>query len=127
CIPISPRNVADRRAPLRRREYWGRYLVKKRLKNMMVRPVNENHFDRRFPKGFGRSQTTETAADDHYSRRLRRLLIRTIDRIEISIVHQSLSQASETRNLRESWFFSQTAMIRSAANGCSHVNCRPSL
>src|SRR5690242_3996922 len=54
---------------------------------MMVRPINENDFDRRFPKGFGRSQTTKTAADDHYSRCLRRLLIRTIDRIEISIVH----------------------------------------
>jgi len=49
---------------------------------MMVRPVNENDFDRRFPKGFSRSQTTKTAADDHHSRRLRRLLIRTIDRIE---------------------------------------------
>src|SRR5438552_10700815 len=83
---------------------------------MMVRSVNENDFDRRFPKGFGRSQTTKTAADDHYPRCLRRLLIRTIDRIEISIVHPSLSQAFERRNFRESWFFSQTAMVRSAAN-----------
>src|SRR3954447_18908496 len=54
---------------------------------MMVRSVNENDFDRRFPKGFGRSQTTKTAADDHYPRCLRDLLIRAIDRIEISIVH----------------------------------------
>src|SRR5437868_8920202 len=83
---------------------------------MMVRSVNENDFDRRFPKGFGRSQTTKTAANDHYPRRLRRLLIRTIDRIEISIVHPLFSQAFEPRNFRESWFFSQTAMVRSAAN-----------
>ena len=68
----------------------------------MVRSVNENDFDRRFPKGFGRSQTTKTAADDHYPRRLRRLLIRTIDRIEIRIVHPSLSQATKARNFRES-------------------------
>jgi hypothetical protein len=54
---------------------------------MVVRPINENDFDRRFPKGFGRSQTTKTAADDHYPRCPRRLLIRTIDRIEIGIVH----------------------------------------
>src|SRR5436309_9211078 len=54
---------------------------------MMVRSVNENDLDRRFAKGFGRSQTTKTAADDHYPRCLRRLLIRTIDRIEISILH----------------------------------------
>jgi hypothetical protein len=74
----------------------------------MVRPVNEKDFDRRFPKGFGGSQTTKTAADDHYARCLRRLLIRTIDRIEISIVHAFLSQAFDTRNFRESWFFSRT-------------------
>src|SRR6266478_4415433 len=54
---------------------------------MMVRPIYENDFDRRFPERFGRSQTTKTAADDHYPRCLRRLLIRTIDRIEINIVH----------------------------------------
>jgi hypothetical protein len=62
---------------------------------MMVRPINENDFDRRFSKGFGRSQTTKTAADDHYPRCLQRLLVRAIDRIEISIVHPSLSQASK--------------------------------
>jgi hypothetical protein len=61
----------------------------------MVRSIDENDFDRRFPKGFGRSQTTETATDDHHSRRLRRLLIRTIDRIEIRIVHPLFSQASK--------------------------------
>src|SRR4029077_1547481 len=53
----------------------------------MVRSIDENDFDRRFPKGFGRSQTTKTAADDHYSRCLRLLPIRIIDRIEISICH----------------------------------------
>jgi len=68
----------------------------------MVRPVYENDFDRRFPERFGRSQTTKPATDDHHSRRLRRLLIRTIDRIEISIVHSSVSQAFEVRNFRES-------------------------
>src|SRR5713101_3242515 len=82
----------------------------------MVGPVDQDDFGRRVPKGFGRSQTTKTAADDHYPRCLRRLLNRTIDRIEISIVHPSLSQASKARNFRESWFFSQTAMVRSAAN-----------
>src|SRR5437762_14369917 len=57
---------------------------------MMVRPIDENDFDRRFPKGFGRSQTTKTAADDHDPRCLRPLLIRAIDRIEISFVHPFL-------------------------------------
>jgi hypothetical protein len=37
---------------------------------MMVRPIDENDFDRRFPKGFGRSQTTKTAADDDHPRRV---------------------------------------------------------
>jgi hypothetical protein len=80
----------------------------------MVRSIDENDFDRRFPKGFGRSQTAKTSADNHHPRCLRRLPIRTIDRIEISIVHSSVSQAFEVRNFRESWLFSQTAMVRSA-------------
>src|SRR5205823_14554106 len=63
--------------------------------------------------------------DDHYTRCLRLSLIRTIDRIEISIVHQSLSQAFEARNLRESWFFLQTAMVRSAANRRPPLSSEP--
>jgi len=38
---------------------------------MMVRSVNENDFDRRFPKGLGRSQTTKTAANDDNPRPVR--------------------------------------------------------
>jgi hypothetical protein len=60
----------------------------------MVRSIDENDFDRRFPKRFGRSQTTEAAANDHYARPFRLLPIRTIDRIEIRIVHSLFSQAS---------------------------------
>ena len=37
---------------------------------MMVRSIDENDFDRRFPKRFGRSQTTKTAANDDYPRRV---------------------------------------------------------
>src|SRR5882724_2479786 len=91
---LLPQNSADWRTHLGWREHRGRYLIKKRLKHVMVRSVNENDFDRRFAKGFGRSQTTKTAADDHYARCLRPLPIRTVDRIEISIVHPSLSQPS---------------------------------
>jgi hypothetical protein len=61
----------------------------------MVRSIDEDDFDRRFPKRFGRSQTTKTTANDHHPRPFRLLPIRTIDRIEISIVHPSLSQASK--------------------------------
>src|SRR2546430_12065220 len=104
CIFMSSQYFADWRTHLRWSEYRGRYLVKKRLKNMMVRSINENDFDRRFPKGFGRSQTTKTAADDHYPRCLRRLLIRTIDRIQISIVHLFIPQAFDSRHFRESFF-----------------------
>jgi hypothetical protein len=67
----------------------------------MVRPINENDFDRRFAKGFGRSQTTKTAANNHHSRRLRLPALGAIDRIEISIVHSFLSQAFESRNFRK--------------------------
>jgi hypothetical protein len=59
----------------------------------MVRSIDQNDFDRRFAKRFGRSQPTKPAANDYYPRCLRRLLTRAIDRIEITIVHPSLSQA----------------------------------
>src|SRR4051812_12760398 len=71
---------------------------------MMVRPVNENDFDRRFPKDLRRRQTAEAPANNHDPRRLRVPPVRTIDRIETSSVHPSLSQASEARNFRESSF-----------------------
>src|SRR6266446_6094427 len=103
---VLPQNSADWRTHLGWREHRRRHLIEEWLKHVMVCPINKNDLDRRFAKSFGRGQTTKTAADDHYARRLRRPLIRAIDRIEISIVHQSLSQASEARNLRESWFFS---------------------
>src|SRR5437867_3629780 len=88
---LLPQNSADWRTHLGWREHRRRYLIEEWLKHVMVCPINQNDLDRRFAKGFGRSQTAEAAADDHYARRLRFPLIRAIDRIEISIVHQSLS------------------------------------
>src|SRR5215469_15806086 len=70
CISISSQYVADWRTHLRRREHCGRYLIKQRLKNMMVRPIYQSDFERRFPEGLGRSQTAKTAAHDHYARRV---------------------------------------------------------
>jgi len=96
-ILVSSQYLAEWRTHLRRREDCGRYLIRSGAKTEWVRSIDENDFDRRFPKGFGRSQTTETAANNHHPRCLRLPLIRTIDRIEISIVHPSLSQASGGR------------------------------
>src|SRR5437588_7657405 len=90
---------------------------------MMVRSVNKNDFDRRFSKSFCRSQTTKTATDDHYPRCLRLPRIRAIDRIEINIVHLSLSQAFEVRNLRESWVFSPA--VGQVSGTCLAPRARP--
>src|SRR6266568_3234333 len=103
---VLPQNSADWRTHLGWREHRRRHLIEEWLKYVMVRSIDENDFYRRFPKDFGRSQTTKTAANDHHSRCLCRPLIRIIDRIEISICHISLSQASKTGNFRESWLFS---------------------
>src|SRR5947209_17537160 len=67
---VLPQNSADWRTHLGWREHRRRYLIEEWLKHVMVCPINENDFDRRFPKGFGRSQTTKTAADDDYPRRV---------------------------------------------------------
>src|SRR6266568_8543714 len=102
---VLPQNSADWRTHLGWREHRRRHLIEEWLKYVMVCPINKNDLDRRFAKGFCRSQTTKTAADDHYARRLRPRLIRAISRIEIRIVHPLFSQAFEPRNFREFWAF----------------------
>src|SRR3954467_9638423 len=82
---VLPQNSADWRTHLGWREHRRRYLIKQRLKHVMVCPINKNDLDRRFAKSFGRSQTAETAAYDYYTRCVGVPLIRTIDRIEIGI------------------------------------------
>src|SRR5205823_13348916 len=105
-VLVRPQNSADWRTHLGWREHRRRHLIEEWLKYVMVCPINQNDLCRRFSKSFCRSQTAEASPDNHHSRRLRLPLIRTIDRIEISIVHLSVSQAFEVWNLRESQFFS---------------------
>jgi hypothetical protein len=69
-IFVSSQYFAEWRTHLRRREDRGRYLIKERRKNRMVRSIDKNDFGRRFPKRFGRSQTTKTAANDDYPGRV---------------------------------------------------------
>src|SRR6266496_5971379 len=104
-VLLLPQNSADRRTDLRRRKHRRRHLIEECLKYVMVCPVNKNDMDRRLAKGFCRSQTAKTAANDYYARRLRPRLIRAISRIEIRIVHPLFSQAFELRNFREFWAF----------------------
>src|SRR6266516_6120808 len=65
---VLPQDSADWRTHLGWREHRRRHLIEEWLKNMMVHSVNENDFDRRFPKGFGRSQTTDASPNNHHSR-----------------------------------------------------------
>src|SRR5207244_8049089 len=75
------------------------YLIQQRLKNMMVCPINENDFDRRFSKSFGRGETTKTATDDHYAWPFRLLPIRTINRIEIRRSEEHTSELQSPDHL----------------------------
>src|SRR5436190_21900006 len=113
---VLPQNSTDWRTHLGWREHRRRHLIEEWLKHVMVCPINKNDLGRRFAKRFSRSQTTKTAAHDYYARCLRRLLIRTIDRIEISIVHHPFLKLLSAEILENLGFFSQTAMVRSAAN-----------
>jgi hypothetical protein len=90
-IFVSSQYFPDWRTHLRRGEDRGRYLIKERLKNMMVRPIDKNDFDRRFPKGFCRSQPAEAPADNHYARDVRIPGVGFIYRDDIGVPHCSVS------------------------------------
>src|SRR5215472_6881911 len=65
-VLLFSQNSADWGADLGRGKHRRRYLIKKRLKQMMIGPINESDMDRRLAKGFCRSQAAKPAADDHY-------------------------------------------------------------
>jgi hypothetical protein len=53
----------------------------------MVRPINEDDFDRRLPKGFCRSQAAEAPANNHHPRYVRVPGVSFIYRDSIGVRH----------------------------------------
>ena len=56
---------AHRRGNVRRGKGRGRDLIKERLKQMIIRPVDHRHPDRFAREFFGRLETAESGADNH--------------------------------------------------------------
>src|SRR5215831_20345565 len=67
CVLLFPQYSPNRRAHLPGSEHRCRHLIKQRLKQMMIRPINKNDLDGGLSKGFRRGQAAEPAADDHYA------------------------------------------------------------
>src|SRR5580658_2577070 len=67
-VLLLPENVSDRRAYLTRRQHRCRYLIEQRLKQVMIRPVNQNDLRRSFLEGFSGGQSAKTPTDDHDTR-----------------------------------------------------------
>ena len=66
-VLLALQDVAGRRRDLSCREDAGGDLVEQRLEEMVVRPVDERHLDRRVAEEPGREETAEAGADDHDS------------------------------------------------------------
>ena len=63
-IPLLAEDVANRRSDLPRREFRRRDLIEQRLKEMVIRAVDQNHIGRCTTQGLGGREAAEAAADD---------------------------------------------------------------
>src|ERR1700686_1119184 len=67
CIPLLAQDSADRGSNLTWCQYRRCHLIKQRLKEVVVGPVDHNNFGRGISQSPGGGQPAETAADDHDS------------------------------------------------------------
>jgi hypothetical protein len=63
-VPLAAANVADRRRDVPLGENPGRKLIEQRLKQVVVRPVDDRDIDIGAPQRFRRKESAESAADD---------------------------------------------------------------
>ena len=57
------------------REHGQRHLIKQRLKEVVIAPVDQRHIDGQVRETFGRVETGEASADDDYAGTARRRLL----------------------------------------------------
>jgi len=67
---LLPQNGADWRADLTGRQLRGRHLVQQRLKQVMIRAVDQNDLRSRVLQRLGRCQAAESTADDYNYRKM---------------------------------------------------------
>ena len=65
-IALFPKQMANRRGDVARRQRGSRDLVEQRLKEVVIRPVNQSDANRCVPQGAGRGEPAETTAHDHH-------------------------------------------------------------
>src|SRR3984893_4969442 len=67
CIPMGAQDSPDRGSNLTWCQYRRRHLIKQRLKEVVIGPVDHNNFGRGISQSLGGGQPAETATDDHDS------------------------------------------------------------
>src|SRR5262249_31308570 len=65
-VLLIPKDIADWRRNLTGRQYRGCHLVKQRLKQVVIRTVDQDYFRGCLPQSFRGGQSSETAAHDHH-------------------------------------------------------------
>ena len=87
CILLFPQYSTDRRADLPGSEHRCRHLIKQWLKQMMIRPIDENIDGRRFAESLRRGETAEPTAYYHNTRGGRFLWINSARGAAIRVDH----------------------------------------
>jgi len=62
---LAPQNPANRRADLRGVQHGRRYLVEERLKEVVIRAIDQNYPHRCLSEGLGGREASKTSSDDH--------------------------------------------------------------
>ena len=66
-VPIATHDAANRCRNIRRGQTRGCHLVKQRLEEMKIAPVNQRHIDGRGTQSLGSVQAAEPATHDHHA------------------------------------------------------------
>ncbi len=70
CVALAPDQASNRPGDVGRRQPSRRHLVKQRLKEVMVLPVDQGDVRRRLGEPLRDSEAGEASADDDYARAL---------------------------------------------------------
>src|SRR4029077_20663959 len=90
-IFLVPQYSTDWRTDLGRTQHRCRHLIKQRLKQVVICPIDQDITRRRVVESFGSSQTTETSAYNHDARCAHVSCASYVNQARVTVCHVILS------------------------------------